>query len=36
MNRRPYYTQTELDIIVTALVSLSCIPAIMWLFSSII
>lgn len=36
MKPRPYYTQTELDIIVAALVSLACIPAIMWLFSSII
>lgn len=35
MKRRPYYTPTELDIIITAAISLACIPVIMWLASSI-
>lgn len=35
MNRRPYWTPTEIDIVISALVALACIPVIMYIASAI-
>ncbi len=35
MNRRPYWTSTEIDIVISALVALACVPVIMYLASAI-